>query len=147
MWDYPRPPRLETTAKVIQVSHDGGIIALTSKGVRVLETASPPTVYLPPEDVDLTQLRHVAGTSHCEWKGQAVYYALAGGDDTVVAWLYPRPSEAFSMIAGYFSFYPGRVNCLMNGERVQPQPGYFYGGWITSEIAGPFKGEPGTGHW
>lgn len=116
--------------------------------MRVLETASPPTCYLPPESVDWEQLVQSPGHSYCEWKGEATYWALAdatGGE--VVGWSYERPSEDFAAIAGYLSFYPARIACFLDGERVRPQPGGFYGGWVTDSVAGPFKGEPGTGHW
>ena len=87
-------------------------------------------------------------SSYCEWKGHASYYALAADPDRVpVGWLYAEPSDSFRAIHRHASFYPGRVECFVNSERVRPQPGEFYGGWITDRVVGPFKGEPGTGHW
>ena len=99
-------------------------------------------------DVDRARLVAVPGTSFCEWKGAACYWALADrpGEDPV-AWSYPDPTAAFATIRNALGFYPGRVECFVDGERVRPQPGYFYGGWVTEDIVGPWKGEPGTGHW
>jgi uncharacterized protein (DUF427 family) len=116
---------------------------------RILETASPPTFYLPPGDVNASSLVFTATSSVCEWKGTARYCALVesnkGGEP--VAWVYPHPYPGFESIAGYFSFYPGRVACYVNDERVLPQPGGFYGGWVTKEIVGPYKGLLETEWW
>ncbi|MEL7451111.1 MAG: DUF427 domain-containing protein [Pseudomonadota bacterium] len=146
VWDYPRPPRLESDERRVVVRSGDLVIADTTGAVRVLETASPPTFYLPPEDVHMDRLAAVGGQSFCEWKGAARYWALAGSDEAV-GWSYPQPSAAFAALRDYLSFYPGRVACFVDEERVRPQPGGFYGGWVTDEIAGPVKGEPGTGHW
>jgi uncharacterized protein (DUF427 family) len=125
------------------------VIAETERSRRVLETASPPTFYLPPDDVNMGLLQRAAGSSRCEWKGEARYWSLAGGASgrQPVAWSYPQPLPGFEDIRGFLSFYPGRVECYVDGERVRPQPGLFYGGWITPEIVGPFKGQPGTEGW
>lgn len=149
VWDYPRPPRIEPVSSRVQVRHGPRLLADTTRAVRVLETASPPTYYLPPDDVVMALLRPAPGRSHCEWKGEAQYFALADspGGSAPVAWCYPQPKRSFSAIAGYVAFYPGRVACEVNGEQVRPQPGGFYAGWVTDNIVGPFKGEPGTGHW
>ncbi|MCH9672630.1 MAG: DUF427 domain-containing protein [Gammaproteobacteria bacterium] len=149
VWDYPRPPVLAPDSRAVRVVHEGADVALTHRAVRVLETASPPTFYVPEDDVDLSRLVELEGPqSVCEWKGAARYWALAlSRERTMVGWSYPSPSRAFKSIEGFFSFYPGRINCYVDDEHVQPQPGGFYGGWITSEVVGPFKGEPGTGHW
>ena len=148
VWDYPRPPRCEPDPRRVVVRHAGGVLASSVRAIRLLETASPPGFYLPPEDVDLTQLIPVPGRSLCEWKGAAAYWALASDPaGTPVAWRYPAPRTPFAALAGYVAFYPGRVACFVDDERVMPQPGGFYGGWITREIVGPWKGEPGTGHW
>ncbi|MEM1091438.1 MAG: DUF427 domain-containing protein [Pseudomonadota bacterium] len=155
VWDYPRPPALRPDERLVEVFHGEHLLARTRGSVRILETASPPTFYLPPDDVHWDLLEHVAGSSFCEWKGAARYYALAGsltpaGDPLAghpVGWCYPDPTPAFATIAGWPSFYPGRVSCRVDGEAVQPQPGGFYGGWLTNEIVGPVKGTPGTGHW
>ncbi len=146
VWDYPRPPALVDCAKAVLVSHDGSTIASSDRAKRLLETASPPTVYLPPDDVDTSQLVAAPGQSYCEWKGAASYYALASGGQ-VVAWQYQDPQPAYEALRNYFCFYPGRVDCDLGGERVSAQAGEFYGGWVTADIVGPFKGDPGTGHW
>lgn len=149
VWDYPRPPRLERDTRSVVVRHEGVPIAQTSRAVRVLETASPPTFYLPPNDVDTHRLTPAHGSSLCEWKGEARYWSIVA-DGTVVdavAWSYPDPFPEFETLRGYLSFYPGRVECFVDGVRVAPQPGGFYGGWVTPDVVGPFKGEPGTGGW
>jgi len=150
VWDYPRPPRLERIDKHIQIIFNGAIIADTRRAFRVLETSHPPVYYLPPEDVDQEYVRPVPGSSWCEWKGEAAYFTVRVGDKTVerVAWSYPHPTLAFKEMAGYLAFYAGPMDtCTVDGERVRPQPGNFYGGWITDDIVGPFKGEPGTMGW
>ena len=146
VWDYPRPPALERSSREVLVLSGAVELARSSRCYRVLETASPPTWYIPPEDVKLAALVSVAGSSFCEWKGSASYWGLATSGE-MVGWSYPEPSESFAAIRGAFSFYPGRVECYVDGARVRPQPGGFYGGWVTDEIVGPMKGEPGTGHW
>jgi len=147
VWDYPRPPALKDDGRLVEVRDGDRSVASTLASVRVLETASPPTFYIPPEDVDWRLLVDTAGSSYCEWKGHARYWALARDPATAIAWSYPEPSSRFARLKDYVSFYPGRMACVVDGARVQPQPGHFYGGWITAEIVGPFKGEPGTGHW
>ena len=147
VWDYPRPPVAERCARPVEVCNGDAVIATTRSSFRLLETASPPTFYLPPDDIDWTQLVDAPGSSICEWKGAAEYFALAEDPDTPVAWRYPRPRARFEMLKNFVSFYPARVACFAGGERVTPQAGRFYGGWITSDVVGPFKGEPGTGHW
>jgi len=146
VWDYPRPPRLAADTRLVEVRHGEIVIATTRAAQRVLETASPPSFYLPPADVTEGVLVPAPGTSHCEWKGRARYWALHEGG-TPVAWTYDDPTPAFASIRGWFGFYPARVACHVDGERVRPQPGGFYGGWLTREIVGPVKGAPGTGHW
>ena len=147
VWDYPRPPAIKRDTRLIEIRSENAVIAKTTASYKVMETASPPTFYVPPEDVDLSLLARMTGASICEWKGAASYWALAPDLDRPVAWSYERPRPRFEMIRSYLAFYPGRVECFLGGERVTPQPGKFYGGWITSEICGPFKGDPGTGHW
>lgn len=147
VWDYPRPPALVADTRDVLVCADGKEIGRSVRTVRVLETASPPTFYLPPEDVRMNWLTPVSDRTFCEWKGEAVYWALRGGDGGPVAWAYPDPFEAFRELAGYLSFYPGRVDCFVDGESVKAQAGGYYGGWITAEIIGPFKGEAGTKGW
>lgn len=121
----------------------------TKRALRVLETASPPTFYLPPEDVRQEFLEEGSGGSFCEWKGAAKYWSVRVGDHFLenVAWSYPEPLPGFEECGGYLSFYPARLVCIVGGEQVHPQPGGFYGGWVTSDVVGPFKGTPGTEWW
>ncbi len=149
VWDYPRPPAIVADARLIEVHAGDRLLASSRDALRVLETASPPTFYLPRCDVDMTLLQRTARRSFCEWKGEASYYDLVSANGRVrdVAWSYEQPYAAFAVISGHLSFYPGRVACYLDGERVRAQPGGFYGGWITREIVGPFKGEPGTEGW
>jgi uncharacterized protein (DUF427 family) len=126
------------------------VIADTRRAVRVLETSHPPAFYLPLEDVAAELLAPAAGGSFCEWKGAAAYFDVVVGDRIVprAAWHYPAPAAHFAAIAGHVAFYPGRLDaCLVDEERVRPQEGGFYGGWITDEIAGPFKGGRGSRGW
>ncbi len=148
VWDYPRPPRLLADARLVEVKSGDQLIARSDRTFRVCETASPPGFYIPPEDIEWSLLCAVAGGSYCEWKGAASYWGLQSKPEAgPVAWSYPKPRAAYIKVKGYVSFYPGRVECYLAGERVRPQPGVFYGGWITDDIVGPFKGEPGTGNW
>jgi uncharacterized protein (DUF427 family) len=150
VWDYPRPPHLELSGKPIQIVFNNAIIADTNKAYRVLETSHPPVYYLPPQDVKLEYLQSTSQQSFCEWKGWAKYYSLIVGDKEVinVAWSYPEPTSSFAAIKDYIAFYAGPMDaCYVNGEKVIPQPGSFYGGWITSDVVGPFKGEKGTWGW
>jgi uncharacterized protein (DUF427 family) len=150
VWDYPRPPRLERVEQRVRVEHAGETIVDTTAALRVLETASPPGYYCPPADVTTDYLESVPGQSFCEWKGLAAYWDLVIGDIRIAqaAWSYPNPDPAFAQLKDYLAFYAGRVDaCWVGEERVRPQPGGFYGGWITSSVVGPFKGEPGTEGW
>ncbi len=151
VWDYPRPPRLEPVSKTLRIEFAGKVIAETQGGYRVLETSHPPVYYLPPEDVHTEYLRpHPGRRTFCEWKGQAEYWDLHLGDrkSLMAAWSYPEPSPSFRPIQDYLAFYPSKVDaCFVDGERVQAQEGDFYGGWITSQIVGPFKGGAGTWGW
>ncbi|MBW4469082.1 MAG: DUF427 domain-containing protein [Stenomitos rutilans HA7619-LM2] len=150
VWDYPRPPRLEETNKRIQVIFNGVTIADTQRAKRVLETSHPPVYYIPLEDIKQEYLIKRARSTFCEWKGHGAYYSLAVGDKRVddVAWYYPEPTLAFAAIANHVAFYPAPMDgCYVDGEKVTPQPGNFYGGWITSDIVGPFKGALGTWGW
>ncbi len=150
VWDYPRPPRLEKTNKSIQVYFNGVCIIDTQGAYRVLETSHPPSYYLPPADIQMQYFKPAVGKSICEWKGQANYYSIVIGDKTAerVAWAYPRPTSEFAVIKDYIALYPALMDkCVVNGEIVQPQPGEFYGGWVTSDVVGPFKGIPGSWGW
>jgi uncharacterized protein (DUF427 family) len=150
VWDYPRPPRLEDSPKHIQVVFNGIVIADTLRAKRVLETSHPPTYYIPPEDIKMEFLTLTKRTTWCEWKGQAAYYTITVGDKQArnAAWFYPRPAPSFEVIENHIAFYPSLMDtCYVDGERVRTQAGDFYGGWITRDIVGPFKGEPGTMGW
>lgn len=148
VWDYPRPPKLALDGRRIEVYDGDRAIASASKTYRVLETASPPTFYIPPQDVNWKLLSSAPGSSVCEWKGVAKYWTLSSNPKVgVVGWSYPEPNPAFEQIRDYVSFYPAALTCYVAAERVRSQPGQFYGGWITNEIVGPFKGEPGTEYW
>ena len=147
-WDYPRPPVIMRDGRLVEVRAGSELIARSARTLRVCETASPPTFYLPAEDVNMERLSPVEHHTFCEWKGQACYWALAAGDSSrPVAWSYPSPFPAFEAIRGWLCFYPGRVDCFVDGESVKPQHSEFYGGWITSDVVGPFKGDPGTSGW
>lgn len=146
VWDYPRPPAIVPDSRLVVVG-DADAVASTTRSIRVLETASPPTFYIPADDVRTDALVAAPGRSFCEWKGPARYWALADDPTTPIGWDYPEPFEEFSAIAGHYSFYPARVACTVDGEAVRPQAGGFYGGWVTDEVVGPFKGDPGTGSW
>ncbi len=149
VWDYPRPPRIERDSREIIVVACGIEIARTQSAMRVVETASPPTFYLPIGDVRLAVLADAPGGSWCEWKGQAQYLDVCVGGRRIegAAWRYPRPFPEYAAIAPCLAFYPNKLECFVDGERVRGQPGGLYGGWITAELAGPFKGAPGTAHW
>jgi uncharacterized protein (DUF427 family) len=149
VWDYPRPPICVPETREVVVRFGDQIIARSVETIRVLETASPPTFYIPPVDVDRSLLVKVAGNSFCEWKGAATYWSLRTADADIpnVGWSYESPTSRFTAIAGYWSFYPAILTCSVAGEIVRPQPGGFYGGWLTDEIIGPCKGEPGTAGW
>lgn len=148
VWDFPRPPALVPVQKKIAVKIDGLTLANSSGALELQETASPPTYYLPPEDVDFNLLIPLStGTSLCEWKGEANYWALKSNAQKAIAWSYSKPFAPYTRLQGYFAFYPQYLDCFVNGEKVIPQPGGFYAGWITRDLCGPFKGSPGTGHW
>ncbi len=150
VWDYPRPPRLESSRRSIEVFAGGRSIAATTMAHRVLETSHPPVYYIPVQDIEPGVLVSSSRHTFCEFKGTASYYDLSVDDGVIpnAAWYYPNPSRGFEPLHGLVAFYPGRVDrCLVDGEEVQAQPGDFYGGWITHDIVGPFKGAPGTAGW
>ena len=150
VWDYPRPPRVEPSSERVVVTHAGVVLADTTASLRLLETSHPPTYYLPRSAFADGVLTPGEGASWCEWKGQAAYFDLVVGDQvlTGIAWTYPTPTKGFENLLDHIALYPGRVDeCTVDGEVVQPQPGNFYGGWITSRVTGPFKGGPGTSGW
>lgn len=150
VWDYPRPPRLEPVDMRLRIEHAGAVVADALGGWRVLETSHPPVYYLPPAAFAPGVLRAAEGTSFCEFKGRARYVDLVLGEIIVgiAGWSYPQPSPAFAQIANHIAVYAGRVDrCFVGNERVVPQPGDFYGGWITANVVGPFKGAAGTSGW
>ena len=150
VWDYPRPPRLERVPERLRVVFDGVTIADTVRGWRVLETSHPPTYYLPPDAFRPGALIPAGGGSLCEWKGRAVYFDVVGATRRAprVAWAYPHPTEPFAALADHVAVYAGPMSaCYVGEEQVTPQPGGFYGGWVTSRTVGPFKGESGTEWW
>jgi uncharacterized protein (DUF427 family) len=150
VWDYPRPPRLERSSARITVVHAGVTLADSDRCWRVLETSHPPVYYVPFDDVTPGVLERARGHSFCEFKGTAGYWDLvvAGARVPDVAWSYAQPAPAYAALAGAVAFYPSRVDeCRVDGEPVRAQEGDFYGGWITADITGPFKGGPGTRGW
>lgn len=150
VWDYPRPPSIEQTSRHIVISVDGQTVADTTRALRVCETSHPPVYYVPRDDITSGVLVAGHGSSYCEFKGPATYWSLsvAGRIEPEVGWSYENPSPAYAAMAGAVAFYPGRVDtATVDGERVRPQAGGFYGGWITDEVVGPFKGEPDTSGW
>ncbi len=150
VWDYPRPPRLEATTRHLVVQFNREIIAETRAGYRVLETSHPPVYYFPPNDVKFDYLKPVAKQTYCEWKGTGGYYDVVVGDKSApqACWYYGSPTLGFALIQNYLAFYAGPMDgCYVDGELVTPQPGQFYGGWITADIVGPFKGIPGSWAW
>ena len=144
--NYPRPPRLEPSHEHILVTALGETLVETDRSLRVLETFHPPTYYLPPEAMRSELIHPVGGRpSFCEWKGVASYFDVVVADRrlTRAVWTYSNPSERFSELAGWFALYPQMMDgCWVEGERVVPQQGGFYGGWITPDLIGPFKGDP-----
>ncbi len=150
VWNYPRPPGVEQSSKHIRVEFGGKIVAETQRALRVLETSHPPVYYIPPEDIRMKLLKPENGSSYCEWKGQARYYSVVVGGKKAgrAAWSYPNPNPDYSAIKNHIAFYAEQMDaCTVDGETVQPQEGNFYGGWITKDIVGPFKGAPGTAGW
>eukprot|EP00195_Chlamydomonas_chlamydogama_P000231 CAMPEP_0202921342 /NCGR_PEP_ID=MMETSP1392-20130828/77343_1 /ASSEMBLY_ACC=CAM_ASM_000868 /TAXON_ID=225041 /ORGANISM="Chlamydomonas chlamydogama, Strain SAG 11-48b" /LENGTH=156 /DNA_ID=CAMNT_0049614907 /DNA_START=162 /DNA_END=632 /DNA_ORIENTATION=+ len=150
VWDYPRPPRLEPTPRHLIVKLGDVVIADTKSAYRVLETSHPPTYYIPPSDCKREFITVSSKPkTFCEWKGRATYHDVQAGGQSAKArvWSYDQPTSGFEAIKGYMSFYAHPFSCSVDGENVQGQPGDFYGGWITSDLEGPFKGSPGTLHW
>lgn len=148
VWDFPRPPFIENVNKPVLVNYQGKCIAESHNSLAVLETASPPTYYIPKCDIDMTVLEEMDGkTSMCEWKGKAIYWALKIKSDHPVAWSYPNPFPEFAALKDHLAFYPQHLKCYIDVERVKAQASEFYAGWITLDLTGPFKGESGTEYW
>ncbi|MBT8492610.1 MAG: DUF427 domain-containing protein [Deltaproteobacteria bacterium] len=150
VWDFPRPPAVERVLDRVRVEMSGVVLADSLACLRVCETASPPTYYLPMADIRQEHLRAAAGGSMCEWKGRASYYDVVVGDRVgqQAAWWYPEIASEYRMLSEHVAFYASRVDrCTVGDEVVEPQPGGFYAGWITSELTGPWKGGPGSSGW
>ena len=150
VWDYPRPPRVEKTNRRVRVVFNGETIADTTNAYRVLETSHPPAYYISLDDIQMEHLNQTPRRTFCEFKGAATYWTITVGDKTSVeaGWSYETPTRDFEVIAGYITFYASKVDaCYVDDERVQPQEGDYYGGWITSDVVGPFKGGAGTWGW
>lgn len=150
VWDYPRPAICEPTSRRIEVLHRGVCLVDSKAAWRTLETSHPPTYYIPRDDIAMEHLSANPRRSLCEWKGQAQYFDVTVADERfeAAAWVYPKPTQAFAPIAGFIAFYPDPFDqCLVDGEPITPQPGGFYGGWISQYEAGPFKGTPGSRFW
>lgn len=150
VWDYPRPPRVELTTKRLRVVFNGVVIAETTRARRVLETSHPPTYYIPIDDIRMESLAQNHHHTFCEYKGTASYWTLKVGGKSMVqaGWSYEKPNQGYESLKHHIAFYPGRVDaCYVDDELVSAQQGDFYGGWITSDISGPFKGGVGTWGW
>lgn len=150
VWDYPRPPRVERSHKRIRIVCNGVELVNTTAAYRVLETSHPPGYYVPQADIQMQYLTMTARNTFCEFKGAASYWTVQVSErvERDVVWMYANPSPGYEAIRDFLAFYPGRMDeCFVDEERVQAQAGDFYGGWITSEIVGPFKGGAGTWGW
>ena len=149
VWDFPRPPALAVDTREVVIRWGGLEIARTRRAIRVLETAHPPSFYLPWADVAQRFFEAATGSSFCEWKGPARYWSLVDGSRRLerVAWSYPQPLEGAEALADCVALYPAQLDCSVDGMPVRAQPGGFYGGWVTAELTGPFKGEPGSEGW
>ncbi|WP_419815537.1 DUF427 domain-containing protein [Glacieibacterium sp.] len=150
VWRYPRPAVAEASARHIRIEHAGVVVAETRDAVRTLETSHPPSWYIPPKAIASGLLRPSQHRSFCEWKGEARYWHLDVGGELLrdIAWSYSSPTPTFALLRDHLAFYAEPLDlCTIDGERVRPQPGGFYGGWITADLAGPFKGVPGSAGW
>lgn len=150
VWDYPRPPAIRGITKRIRIFFNNLVIVESVRVLQILETSHPPCYYIPPDDIQMQYLIGTSQRSFCEFKGQAHYWTIQIGERQSInaAWSYPDPKSAYQAIKNYLAFYPGRVDaCFVDDEQVQAQAGGFYGGWITANVVGPFKGSPGTERW
>jgi len=150
VWSYPRPAIAEPTTARIVIEHRGVVVADSRASIRTLETSHPPSYYIPRADIAAGLLRRATGSSFCEWKGAAAYWDVVIEDSVVprVGWSYASPTASFAILRDHVAFYAGPFDrCSVDGETVVPQPGDFYGGWITAAVAGPFKGVPGSRGW
>ena len=150
VWSFPRPAIAQPTRAHIVIEHGGRRIADSRRTIRTLETSHPPSYYIPREDIEPGILRRAEGSSFCEWKGAAVYWDVVVDGEVIdrVGWSYPSPTPAFVLLTDHVAFYARPFDrCSVDGQIVTPQPGTFYGGWITDSFAGPFKGEAGSAGW
>ena len=149
VWDFPRPPRIAADTREVVVRWGDLEVARTRRALCVLETAHPPSFYLPWDDVVRELLQPAGGGSYCEWKGPARYWSLQAGGRCLpgVGWSYPQPLDGAESLSNCVAFYPAKLDCRVDGALVRPQPGGFYGGWITPDLAGPFKGDRGSEGW
>jgi uncharacterized protein (DUF427 family) len=150
VWDYPRPPELRVCTKRVRILFDGLTLADTTNALCLLETSHPPSYYLPPGDIDMSLLFASSASSFCEWKGVANYFDVVSGSQRRdrCAWFYKSPNNQYLQLKDHVAFYAHAMDaCFVGDEKVIPQPGLFYGGWITSDVVGPFKGEPGSEGW
>ncbi len=150
VWDYPRPPRVEPFKGLVEIVQGGLVVASSTATLRVLETSHPPTYYIPKSDILMEMFYPTSRKTRCEFKGEASYWGMdfKGKKTDDVAWSYEHPLRVYKSIQGHLSFYAAKMDgCFVNGERVDPQEGTFYGGWVTSWVKGPFKGGPGTQGW
>jgi len=150
VWEYPRPPRIECSSRHVVVVFAGEVVAETTRALRVVETSQPPVYYIPRGDYRRACFRPTPHETFCEFKGVARHFDLAVGErvSREAAWSYPSPSARYAVLCECIAVYPGRVDaCYVDGERVLPQQGGYYGGWITHDVVGPFKGGPGTQGW
>ena len=149
VWDYPRPPSLRRLDLKIEVKYDGSLLGKSTEALCVSETASPPVFYMPFGNIVFDLLCKAPGSSFCEWKGKASYWDIKSNStrSDPVAWSYEEPLQSYDKLQNHLAFYPGKVDCYLDGEKVAPQPGGFYGGWMTTKICGPVKGGPGTEWW
>ena len=150
VWSFPRPAIAQRCASHVVIEHCGTIVANTRASVRTLETSHSPSYYIPPEDIAPGMLCHANGSSFCEWKGTAVYWDVVIGDLVLsrAGWSYPDPSPAFAILRNHVAFYAAPFKrCSIDGQAVIPQPGNFYGGWVTPDLAEPFKGSAGSMGW
>ncbi|WP_246160913.1 DUF427 domain-containing protein [Maribacter flavus] len=147
VWDFPRPPSVTLVDAVVRVFFEDTLLAKTDGCLAVKETANPPTYYIPPHDVDFDQLVEIDTTSWCEWKGKAGYWALKQSPKSPIAWDYPNPFDEYEQLTKYLAFYPHRLRCFIGDEQITPQDSTIYAGWITKDLVGPFKGQPGSENW
>jgi len=150
VWDYPRPPALEPCVRRVRIELGGRVIADSRAALRILETSHPPTIYIPPRDLDSACFEPAFGRSFCEWKGDASYFDVVAGErrEPSAGWTYKDPDERYAELRDHVAVYPGRMDaCWLDDELVRSQEGDFYGGWITDDIEGPFKGGPGSRGW